>query len=171
MKTVAIEKKSLNAPDEVRKFDKGKLELATLGGFTFGRATFQPGWKWSTCVKPIAKTESCQAPHTLYQISGTMKVVMEDGAEVQTKAGDVAVIGARQRADRRVLDLAGDRLHRLEIAVGGRGEAGLDYIHAQALQLARDAQFLVLGHRGTGRLLAVAQGGVEDEDFIVHSTL
>ena len=48
-------------PDEKRSFDRGELELITLGGVTFGRVTLQPGWKWSTCVKPIAKTESCQA--------------------------------------------------------------------------------------------------------------
>jgi len=92
MKTLTVEKKSLNAPEEVRTFDKGKLELATVGGVTFGRATFQPGWKWSTCVKPVAKTENCQAGHTLYQISGKMKVVMEDGAQIETGPGDVAVI-------------------------------------------------------------------------------
>lgn len=92
MKTATIEKKNLESPDEVRTFEKGRLELATVGGVTFGRATFQPGWKWSTCVKPIAKTESCQAAHTVYQISGRMKVVMEDGAEVETGPGDLAVI-------------------------------------------------------------------------------
>ena len=92
MKTATIEKKNLKSPDEVRTFEKGKLELATVGGVTFGRATFQPGWKWSTSVKPIAKTESCQAPHTLYQISGRMKVVMEDGTQIEMGAGEVAVI-------------------------------------------------------------------------------
>ena len=92
MKTITVERKSLKSPDEVRTFENGRLELATVGGVTFGRATFQPGWKWSTCVKPIAKTESCQAPHTLYQISGRMKVVMEDGAQVEIGAGEVAVI-------------------------------------------------------------------------------
>ena len=92
MKTITIEKKNLKSPDEVRTFEKGKLELATVGGVTFGRATFQPGWKWSTCVKPIAKTESCQAPHTLYQISGRMKVVMEDGTQVEIGPGDIALI-------------------------------------------------------------------------------
>jgi hypothetical protein len=48
-----MEKKALSAPDEKRSFDKGQLELVTLGGVTFGRATLQPGWKWSTCLKPI----------------------------------------------------------------------------------------------------------------------
>jgi hypothetical protein len=50
-----MEKKTLSAPDEKRSFDKGQLELVTLGGVTFGRATLRPGWKWSTCVKPWKK--------------------------------------------------------------------------------------------------------------------
>ena len=52
----SIQKKTLNTPDEVRKFDKGKGELANVGRVTFGWANFQPGWKWSESVKPIVKT-------------------------------------------------------------------------------------------------------------------
>jgi hypothetical protein len=59
-------------------------------------------------------------------------------------------------------------LHRLEVAVGAGREAGLDHIHPQALELARDAQLLVAGHRGARRLLAVAQGGVEDDELVGH---
>jgi hypothetical protein len=51
-----MQSKNMSQPDEKRSFDKGELELITLGGVTFGRVTLQPGWKWSTCVKPIAKT-------------------------------------------------------------------------------------------------------------------
>ena len=87
-----FELKSLNSPDEVRKFDKGKVELAKVAGGTIGRATFQPGWKWSACVKPIAKTESCQAAHYGYQISGTLTTRMDDGAEKTSRAGDFLVI-------------------------------------------------------------------------------
>jgi hypothetical protein len=57
-----FESKSLNLPEEVRKFDKGKVELVSVAGATIGRATFEPGWKWSTCVKPIANTNSVLAP-------------------------------------------------------------------------------------------------------------
>ena len=53
-----MEKKTLSAPEEKRSFDKGQLELVTLGGVTFGRATLQPGWKWSTCVKPIVNPKA-----------------------------------------------------------------------------------------------------------------
>ena len=81
--------KSLNSPEEVRKFDKGKVELVNVGGAAIGRATFEPGWKWSTCVKPIANTNSCQAAHYGYQLSGTMTTRMDDGAERTSNAGDV----------------------------------------------------------------------------------
>jgi len=84
-----FELKSLNSPEEVRKFDKGKVELVNIAGATIGRATFEPGWKWSTCVKPIANTSSCQAAHFGYQVSGTMTTRMDDGTETTSKAGDV----------------------------------------------------------------------------------
>lgn len=57
------EEKSFNKADEVREFPKGKLELVTIGGATVGRATLEPGWRWSKSVQPIAKTKSCEAPH------------------------------------------------------------------------------------------------------------
>jgi hypothetical protein len=87
-----VDCKSLNAPEEVRRFDKGKLELVTVDGAMIGRATFEPGWKWSTCVKPIANTPSCAAAHFGYQISGTLVTKMDDGAETTSKAGDVLMI-------------------------------------------------------------------------------
>lgn len=80
--------KSLDKPEEVRQFEKGRLELVNLNGRTIGRAVFQPGWKWSSHVKPIAKTKSCEAPHFGYQVSGKMQIVMEDGTEFVVKAGD-----------------------------------------------------------------------------------
>jgi hypothetical protein len=66
MSTAAFVFKSLNSPDEVRTFDKGRVEIVNVGGALIGRATFEPGWKWSTCVKPIAKTNSCQSIHCGY---------------------------------------------------------------------------------------------------------
>lgn len=83
--------KSFSKPDEVRQFPKGRLELTKIGGVTIGRAIFEPGWKWSTSVQPLAKTKSCEAPHFQYHISGTLKVVMEDGKEFTCKAGDVSL--------------------------------------------------------------------------------
>ena len=87
-----MEKKTLSTPDEKRSFDKGQVELVTLGGVTFGRATLQPGWSWSTCVKPIVGTESCQAPHLQYHISGRLRVRMDDGSEDEFGPGEVSLL-------------------------------------------------------------------------------
>lgn len=81
--------KNVETPDEVREFPNGRLELVNVGGRTIGRAVFNPGWKWSSHVKPLAKTKTCEAPHFQYQISGLMKIVMDDGTEFISKAGDV----------------------------------------------------------------------------------
>ena len=87
-----IEVKSFEAPDEVRKFEKGRVELVKVGDVTIGRGIFEPGWRWSTHVKPLAKTTSCEAPHFQYQIAGTMKIVMDDGTTRECKAGDVVLL-------------------------------------------------------------------------------
>jgi quercetin dioxygenase-like cupin family protein len=87
-------RKNFDSPDETRPFEdkKGKLEVINTDGGAVGRATFEPGWKWSEHVKPIAKTDSCQAAHTGYYVSGRMKVVMDDGEEVEYGPGDFASI-------------------------------------------------------------------------------
>ena len=87
--TKSIQKKTLSAPDEVRTFDKGKVDLATVGTVTFGRASFQPGWKWSESVKPIVKTEYCEVPHVQYHVSGRLRIRMADGSEEEFGPGDV----------------------------------------------------------------------------------
>lgn len=88
----SIQKRKFVEPDEVRVFENGRLELVTMGNITFGRATLQPGWRWATCVKPIAQTRSCQAPHLQYHVSGRLHVVMDDGAEEEFGPGDVSSI-------------------------------------------------------------------------------
>ena len=90
MKT--IKKKNLDTPDEKREFPKGQVELVTIEDVTFGRGTFYPGWKWSESVKPIAKTDSCLAPHTQYHIAGILHVKMDDGTEMEYGPGDVGVV-------------------------------------------------------------------------------
>ncbi len=87
-------RKSLNAPEETRPFTqgKGKLDLVNLETGPVGRATFEPGWKWSLHVKPIAGTDSCQAAHMGYYVSGQMLVRMDDGEEIEYGPGDFAVI-------------------------------------------------------------------------------
>ncbi len=86
------ELKSFSKPDEVREFPLGKLELVKIGGVSIGRATLQPGWKWSTSVQPIAKTKSCEAPHFQYQLSGVIMVKMDDGTVFESRAGDVSLL-------------------------------------------------------------------------------
>ncbi len=86
------EMKSFTKPDEVRTFPKGKLELVNIGGAVVGRATFEPGWKWSTSLQPLVKTKSCEAPHFQYHVSGTLKILMDDGTELVCKAGDVSLL-------------------------------------------------------------------------------
>jgi uncharacterized RmlC-like cupin family protein len=92
MSAEAFELKTFDSPEEVRTFDKGKVELVKVGGAAIGRATFEPGWKWSTCVKPVAQTKSCQAAHLGYQLSGKMTTKMDNGVEKTSKAGDVLFI-------------------------------------------------------------------------------
>src|SRR5919109_2843258 len=86
------EQKSFNNPDEVRTFPKGKLELVKIGGATIGRAIFEPGWRWATSVQPLVNTKSCEAPHFQYHVAGTLKVLMDDGTELECKAGDVSLL-------------------------------------------------------------------------------
>lgn len=84
------EYKDFKLPDEVRTFEKGKIELLNINGGKVGRLTLEPGWRWSKHVKPIVKTESCEAPHFQYQLSGRLHVAMKDGKEFETEAGEVA---------------------------------------------------------------------------------
>ena len=78
--------------DEVREFPKGKLEMSTVGKTMVGRATFQPGWRWSESVKPIAGTDSCQVPHNGYVVAGRLGIKMDDGTEFDCKPGDVSLL-------------------------------------------------------------------------------
>ena len=84
--------KDFTDPDEVRQFPHGHVDLVNVGPATVGRAEFEPGWRWSQDVKPIAGTASCQAAHTGYVLSGRMHVVMDDGTEGEAGPGDAVVI-------------------------------------------------------------------------------
>ena len=76
----------------MRKFTKGKVELANLGDTTIGRITLEPGWKWSNDVKHIVNTNSCQLPHTQYVISGRLRVRMDDGTEQECGPGEALYV-------------------------------------------------------------------------------
>jgi hypothetical protein len=88
-----VEVKSFDSPDETRPFEgKGGAKVVNVGGQTVLKGEFEPGWRWSENVKPIAGTDSCQAPHLLYCESGRMKVRMNDGSETEIGPGEVATI-------------------------------------------------------------------------------
>ena len=80
--------KRFDSPDETRTFDNGRVDLVRVGEFTLGRYTFQPGWRWSENVKPIAKTETCQTHHVGSVVSGVLHVVTQDGTQVEVGAGE-----------------------------------------------------------------------------------
>ena len=84
--------KSFEAPDEVRVFEKGKFEIVNIGGMTIGRATYQPGWKWSEHVSPLAGTTLCEVEHVGMVISGRAMAAIVDGREVELSTGNLFYI-------------------------------------------------------------------------------
>jgi quercetin dioxygenase-like cupin family protein len=92
-KKLGMQKKNLDSsPDETRTFEKGRVNVANFQDITIGRITLEPGWSWEKCIKPLARTNSCEAPHTQYLLSGRMKVVMDDGSEDEFGPGDALII-------------------------------------------------------------------------------
>jgi mannose-6-phosphate isomerase-like protein (cupin superfamily) len=88
----APQRKSLDSPDETRPIQKGTVEVVEVGGGKVMRTTFEPGWRWSECVKPVVGTDSCQTHHFGYCISGRMHVVMDSGEEMDVGPGDAVDI-------------------------------------------------------------------------------
>jgi hypothetical protein len=80
---------SFRVPDETRVFPHGRAEIVKVGGAEIGRLVFEPGWRWSNDVKPIAATASCEAPHFQYHVSGQLAILMDDGMELIAGPGDV----------------------------------------------------------------------------------
>ena len=87
-------RKNFSEADEVRSLPHGRLEVISLPGQTLARAVMEPGWRWSSSLKPMAGTESCEIVHTGYVISGRMRVRMDDGTETDLAPGDAHFIGA-----------------------------------------------------------------------------
>src|SRR5262245_49596935 len=88
MTVTKLEAKSHEKPDEIRAPNKTRVEVVRLQGFTLSRFIFQPGWRWSECIKPVVKTDSCQVSHVGYLVSGKITVQMQDGAKKTISAGD-----------------------------------------------------------------------------------
>ena len=84
-----IEARDFSNPDETRKPEKTLIELVNLAGGQIGRYTFQPGWKWSECIKPVAKTDSCQVEHIGVCLSGSLHVEHADGSKEDVVPGKV----------------------------------------------------------------------------------
>ena len=85
----STERKLFAQADEVRTFEKGKIELLKMEGGVVGRMTLQPGWRWSQHVKPLAKTDWCEAPHFQYHVSGRLHIKMDDGTEFEAGPGEI----------------------------------------------------------------------------------
>jgi quercetin dioxygenase-like cupin family protein len=80
--------KSHDAPDERRTPPKTQVDIVRLEGFTVGRFTFQPGWRWSECVKPVAGTDTCQLSHVGYAVTGQIVIRLPDGRDETIRAGE-----------------------------------------------------------------------------------
>jgi uncharacterized cupin superfamily protein len=87
-----LERKNFAQTEETRTINKGIIEVVKIGDMSVMQASFEPGWRWSECVKPMVGTESCQVSHLLHMVSGRMGVRMNDGTEVEFGPGDVGTI-------------------------------------------------------------------------------
>jgi hypothetical protein len=83
-----IVNKSFDEPDETRTPDKTRVDVVRLGETEVGRFTFQPGWRWSECIKPVVGTDSCQTDHVGYAASGHLVVEHEDGSRATLGPGE-----------------------------------------------------------------------------------
>jgi len=81
-----------NSPHETRTPEKTRVDLVRVGNTTVGRFAFEPGWRWSECIKPVAGTDTCQARHVGVVQSGALRVSHEDGTEVDLGPGEAYVI-------------------------------------------------------------------------------
>ena len=90
----STEHRDFAEPDEVRTFTLGRAEILKVGGADIGRLVFQPGWRWSEHVKPIADTELCEAPHFQYHVAGTLRIQMADGSQFDATPGQVTSLPA-----------------------------------------------------------------------------
>jgi mannose-6-phosphate isomerase-like protein (cupin superfamily) len=87
------ESKNFSSPDETREFrGKGRAHVLVMNGRPVTRSTYEPGWKWSVNVKPIAQTDSCQVDHLAYVVAGRMRIHMDDGTQFEIGAEDLATV-------------------------------------------------------------------------------
>jgi hypothetical protein len=89
---IGVEARDFDSPDETRTPDKTRVEVVRMAGATAARFTFDPGWRWSECVKPVAGTDSCQQRHVGVVQSGSLGVRHDDGSEAEIGPGAAYVI-------------------------------------------------------------------------------
>jgi hypothetical protein len=87
-----VEARRFDSPDETRTPDKTRIEVVRMGRATAARYTFEPGWRWSDCIKPVVRTDSCQVRHVGVFQSGRLRVEHEDGSQGEVGPGDAYVI-------------------------------------------------------------------------------
>ena len=92
-RTMSVEAKTFDAPDETVTFEHGRVHIVTVGSLTIGYERQEPGWRWSEHVKPIVGTEWCEFHHAMYVLSGTMRVLTREGETRDIVAGEVVDIG------------------------------------------------------------------------------
>ena len=91
---IAVILKRFDNPDETRVFEKGKFEIVQLGGLTIGRATYEPGWRWSEHVGPGVGATRCAVEHVGMVLSGTATAAFDDGTVFELRAGELFYIPA-----------------------------------------------------------------------------
>jgi quercetin dioxygenase-like cupin family protein len=86
--------RAFEKPDEIKEFDKGRFEIVRIGGAVIGRATYQPGWRWSLHVGPAVGESRCTVEHLGYVLSGTATAAFEDGRIFELRQGQLFYIPA-----------------------------------------------------------------------------
>ncbi|MCZ7525588.1 MAG: cupin domain-containing protein [Acidimicrobiia bacterium] len=89
---MALQACNFDEPDETRTFEHGRADIVKPGSVVAGRSTLEPGWRWSTSVGPIARTESCQESHVGYVVTDRLHLRMDDGTDRELRPGDAVVI-------------------------------------------------------------------------------
>jgi hypothetical protein len=87
-----LQSRNFDSPDESRTPEKTRVDVVRMGNTTAGRFTFEPGWKWSECVKPVAGTDSCQARHVGVVQTGRLGIRHDDGSELEVGPGEAYLI-------------------------------------------------------------------------------
>ncbi len=88
-KDIGVVLKRFESPDEIRRFPKGRVELVRIGALAVGRATYEPGWRWSTHVGPEVGATRCSVGHVGLVLSGTATAAFDDGTVIELREGSL----------------------------------------------------------------------------------